>query len=177
MNAAGALPLALVAGLAPATPADVPTPPMEARSPLPLVWQGVGRVSVLCLVVTDRGVDSGPLHQRLCAAVATAARAGAPVPVEIVGVGDASLLAAETVTLLVHARVQQVADAPVMAFSIRPFRNRVDDAGVLFGAAPRSVSLADGAAVNTDLESAVRAALLETLPWQRQRDGARLLKR
>lgn len=129
-------------------------------------WQGVRQVSVLCLVTTDHGVDTGPLHDGLCRLVRDAAADGAPVPVSRVGVGDHTLLAADSLTLLVHASVEPVDGRRIMALTIRPFRVGGDDAGTTFGAAPRAVPLAGDGADQPALARAVRAMLAATLPWQ-----------
>lgn len=124
------------------------------------VWQDVTSIGVTCLVHTARGVDTGALHDRLCAAVAARAAKGAPVPVTAAAIGAAAL-APGRVTLLVHASVEQVRGADVMALTIRPFRNAAD-AGQFFGAAPRVVAAGDAAA----LDHAVASLLAQTLPWQ-----------
>ena len=41
----------------------------------PVLWQGVERIGLQCLVATPQGVDSGPLHARLCDSRARARRA------------------------------------------------------------------------------------------------------
>lgn len=123
-------------------------------------WRDVTAIGVTCLVNTPRGVDTGPLHARLCEAVRTHAAAGAPVPVDVTGVGGAAL-AAGRVTLLVHAAVTDVRGAPVIALSVRPYRN-TGDPGLFFAAAPRAVAAGDAAA----LDAAIRAMLAETLPWK-----------
>ena len=141
---------------------------------VPQQWQGVTRVSVACLVVTDRGVDAGTLHRALCRTVRDAASAEAPVPVAVVGVGDRSLLAADAVTLLVHASVDVIDGRRIMALAIRPFRAGRDDPGTTFGAAPRAIGLAPDGQDQPALARAVRAMLAATLPWQRAPAGHRL---
>ena len=145
-------------------PQAAPGPQPATTSPTPL-WQDVTALSVTCLVHTVHGVDTGALRDRVCAAVRAQAAKGAPVPVEVAAVGGAAL-APGRVTLLVHANVEPVGGAEIMALTIRAFRNAAD-AGQFFGARPRAVAAGDGAA----LERAVAALLEETLPWQ-ARDGA-----
>lgn len=132
---------------------------MPAASPAAL-WQGVTGVAVTCLVHTPRGVDTGALHRRLCAAVRARAARGAPVPVTAAALGGEAL-APGRVTLLVQAGLSTVRGAPVLALSIRPFRSMAE-AGQLFAAAPRAVPADDAAA----LDAAIAALLAETLPWQ-----------
>jgi len=140
--------------------------PAAAASTPPLIWQGVARIRILCLVKTGAGVDTGPLRDRICGRVAALARDGAPAPVSIVEPGDPSVLAADSITLLVHANVEPSAAGPLLALSVRPYR--ASDAGaLLFAAPPRAVPLADAGA----LESALRATLSETLPWRARPAG------
>ncbi|WP_394646658.1 hypothetical protein [uncultured Sphingomonas sp.] len=178
---AAASSLVLLATDAAARPAEAPQPaarpagtvqppaPVPAAAPS-LLWQDVTALGVACLVHTGNGVDHGALHDRLCAAVRAQAAKGAPVPVKVAA-PDAAALAPGQVTLLVHANVERVRGADVMALSVRPFRNAAD-AGQFFGAAPRVVAAGDAAA----LDRAVAALLAETLPWQAgpsQAGGAR----
>ncbi|KQN89816.1 hypothetical protein ASE95_16715 [Sphingomonas sp. Leaf231] len=169
--AAASSSLVLLAASAPplaASPAAMPGPASASPSDLAidppagpaLIWGDVASVGVTCLVHTARGIDSGALHDRLCAAVRTHAARNAPVPVVAAALGGEAL-AAGRVTLLVQATVAAVRGADVVALTIRPFRNAAD-AGQLFGAAPRVVAADDPAA----LDKAVAALLAETLPWQ-----------
>lgn len=174
--------LALIAGCsgaAVAGPAEVrpaprsPAPARPAAASVPLVWQGVGKVGVACLVNTDRGVDTGPLRSDLCDQVRSIAAAGAPVPVEIAAIGGGAL-APDTVTLLVHASVERIAGQRIMALSIRPFRND-GGGGVLFAAAPRAIALGDRATTTARLRDAATAMLADTLPWRSRPTAARAL--
>ena len=165
VRVAAASSLALLAVAADAQPAAPDQSPLAsgaqpaAASPAP-IWQDVTSLGVTCLVHTPRGVETGALHDRVCAAVRAQAAKGAPVPVEVAAIGGAAL-APGRVTLLVHANVERVGGAEVMALTLRPFRNAAG-AGQFFGARPRVVAAGDVAA----LDRAVAALLAETLPWQ-----------
>lgn len=144
------------------------TPTAAARAATPtLLWQGVARVQVLCLVRTEVGTDSGPLRDRLCGRVAALAGEGAPAPVTILAPGDPKVLAADSVTLLAHFNVERGPAGPLVALSLRPYRASAEAGGLLFAAAPRAVPLADSAA----LDSALSGALSETLPWRARPAG------
>lgn len=140
-----------------------------ANVPPPL-WQNVTGLGVLCLVSTDRGVDTGALHDRVCARARAITAAGAPVPVAARQLGDREILAPGTVTLMVHARATPADGRQLLALSIRPFRNDHSTQDMLFGAAPRAVLLGDDDAA---LDAAIAEALDETLPWREP--GARPL--
>ncbi len=150
------------AGASAATPAPAPAP--APASPASL-WQDLTALGVTCLVHTPRGVDTGALHDRLCAAVTRQAAKGAPVPVAAAALGGAAL-AQGRVTLLVQATVAPVNGADAIALTLRPFRNAMG-AGQFFAAAPRIVAAGDTAA----LDAAVAALLAETLPWQARHGG------
>jgi hypothetical protein len=68
--------------------------------------------------------------------------------------------------LLIHAAVQDSAQGRQLLFTIRPFRAGRDDSVVLFGAAPRAVTLSDAGASAPALDAALGAALSEMLPWR-----------
>lgn len=138
-------------------PAAPAAPPAANIAPL---WQDLTALGVTCLVHTPRGIDSGTLHDRLCAAVASRAAKGAPVPVAAAPLGSTTL-APGRVTLLVQATVAPVNGADAIALTIRPFRNATGS-GQFFAAAPRIVAAGDAAA----LDRAVAALLADTLPWQ-----------
>lgn len=150
---------ATLSSTAPSPTASPAALSMTAASPA-AIWQDVASVAVTCLVHTPRGVDTGALHRRLCAAVRAQAAKGAPVPVSVAAPGGEAL-APGRVTLLVQGGVSTVRGAPVLALSIRPFRNMAE-AGQMFAAAPRAVAPDDAAA----LDAAIAALLAETLPWQ-----------
>lgn len=135
--------------------------PVSAETP-PLLWQGVTRVGVVCLVNTDRGVDTGALHDRLCARVRALAAVGSPVPVSPVRIGDPAILSAGHVTLLVHASTGGTPAGKLMAVTIRPYRN-IEGPGLLFGAEPRVVSTT---ADDRALDAALAIPLAQILPWR-----------
>ena len=159
MRASAALAALIVcSGVPIATPANASTPA--------LIWQGVAKVNVLCLVQTEAGVDTGALHDRICNSVRNAAAAGSPAPVGIIAIGDPAVLSPDSVTLLVQASAR----SGLLAFTVRPYRN---NAPLLFTAAPRAVPLAASAGAAKELEGALGAALSETLPWLSRPAGAR----
>lgn len=135
--------------------------PANAETPT-LLWQGVTRVGVACLVNTDRGVDNGALHDRLCARVRALGSMGAPVPVTAVRIGDPSIMSAGQVTLLVHASTSGTPGGRMMAITIRPYRN-AESPNLLFGAEPRVVATA---ADDATLDAALTAPLSQLLPWR-----------
>lgn len=160
LRGAAALALLSAAGGVPA----VSGPAMAATQPL--MWQQVARARVLCLVSSDVPADHRALQDALCARVRAMAAEGAPVPVEPVGFGDPAVLEPDSVTLLVHASVQPDGDGRLLIFSIRPFRPARPDAAELFSAAPRAVRLSGPALPGPELDSALAAALGQSLPWK-----------
>ena len=132
-------------------------------------WRGVDRVSILCQVTSPNPtIPNDVVSKTLCQRVKALAERNAPVPVEIVGYGDQSLRAGDTVALLVQAAVAEAApDRPALILSIRTERSAsLDGGGTYFGAAPRLapiISAADGAA----WDGAIAASLSELLPWLR----------
>ena len=162
--AVSSLALLAMPGAAIADPAP-PQPRQTATAGLPALWRDIASVGVTCLIHTPRGVDTGVLHDQLCAAVRAQAARGAPVPVAAAAPGGAAL-APGRVTLLVQGGVSEVRGAAVLALSIRAYRNG-NEAGQLFAAPPRAVPLGDRAA----LEAAIRALLADTLPWQTAAQG------
>jgi hypothetical protein len=138
----------------------------EASTPAP-VWRDVAQVNVLCLVQGESGVVQGGLHDRLCKSVRDAAAAGSPAPVRIIALGDPAVLSADSVTLLTHASVER----GQIVLSIRPFRSATEQ--LLFSAPPRAVPLAGR---NSELQTAIAAALSETLPWLSRPAGSRPIR-
>ena len=138
----------------------VASPVASEAQQIPSIWRDVTSIGVTCLVQTPGGVDNGPVHARLCEAVRSRVAPGSPVPVQVVALSGESL-APGRVTLLVHASLTEIRGQPLIALSVRPFRN-ASDAGQFFGAPPRVVAADDDAA----LDAAIRAILAETLPWQ-----------
>jgi hypothetical protein len=145
------------------------TAPLAASTPAS-IWNDVARVNVLCLVQTEKGVDQGALHDRICISVRDAAAAGSPAPVGIIAPGDPAVLSPSSVTLLVQASAQR----GLLAFSIRPYR--ASNEALLFAAAPRAVPLAGPARPAQEFEAALGAALSETLPWLNRQAGARPIR-
>jgi hypothetical protein len=156
-----------IGALATAALATASSAPAESPSAL---WRGVARVGIVCLVNTDHGVDTGPLHDRLCARARVMTAAGAPVPVAAVNIGDPAIFAANHLTLLVHASTGGTPGGKMMAISIRPYRN-VENPGLLFGAEPRVV--ATGAS-DAALDAALAVPLTQLLPWRTA--GARRIR-
>ncbi len=134
--------------------------PCAAETPSPL-WSGVKRVGVVCLVNTDQGVDTGRLHDRLCARVRAIAAVGAPVPVARTEIGAPAMMSPDQLTLLVHASTGGTSGGRLMAISIRPFRGAAG-AGLLFGAEPRVVSTT---ATDAEFDAALSVPLRQLLPW------------
>ncbi len=138
--------------------------PADAATPLQ-IWQDVSRIGVQCVVRASAAAARSAVQSLLCARVRALAAAGAPAPVVAIDIGDPAILAQGTVTLLVHASAEPVPDGLLVAFTIRPFRAEVDQASVLYGAAPRAAAIANSGAANPALDAALEAALSETLPW------------
>jgi hypothetical protein len=141
----------------------------EASTPAH-IWRDVARVNVLCLVQSERGVEHGALHNRICNSVRDSAAAGSPAPVGIIAAGDPAVLSPDSVTLVVQASVR----SGLLAFSIRPYRNSNEP--MLFAAPPRALSLAGPQGRSSELEAALGAALSETLPWLSRPAGARPIR-
>lgn len=165
---------ALVAGSAmTGAPVRLPSPDLESSSP-PLIWRDLTRLNILCLVNTD-DADRKALEARLCERARTFAAPGAPVPLRVIPIGDPAVLTASEATLLVHASVQPGARGErLLAFSVRPFRVSAEQTTMLFGAAPRAVSLSAG---EGGLDRALGVALAEILPWRARPSGARPIPR
>jgi hypothetical protein len=136
-----------------------------------LKWRGADRVAILCQVTTTGPVviENSAVAQTLCARVKAIADKGAPVPVEVVGLGHAALQSGNTVALLVQASVAQGRpEEPSLLFTVRTDRTGgLEPAPAYFGTALRAApftSAADGAA----WDGALRVSLSEVLPWLRQ---------
>jgi hypothetical protein len=135
-----------------------------------LTWQGATKLQVLC-ILADYSKHRLERQQALCERIRTLASEGSPLPVELISAGDPAVLAADAATLLVHASVEGDRDPPVLAFSLRVHRVAALAESPLFGAAPRAVALADTAA----LDAALQSALSQTLPWLFRPSGPRPL--
>ena len=153
--------------------ASVTAVPAEAATQ-PLIWQQAGALRILCVVApppagSDVRAAQGDLEKELCDIVRALAADGAPVPVSKIGFGDPAVLEPGTVTLLVHASVQDDGGQRLVALDVRPFRPGGDHNAILFGAAPRAFRLPASGPGGAKLEAAVAAALAETLPWRQRR--------
>lgn len=157
-----ALPLLLTsAGALTAAAAATPDP----------AFRGAERLVILCDVRLDR-----PGHEivarDLCGRIKLIVEQDAPMPVEVVNIGEFARAPDGTVGLLTHASVSpasSIADGAkgeLMSFSMRTMRTGAfagDPA--YFGAAPRVARYTPDSAGGQDLEQALRAALTEVLPW------------
>jgi hypothetical protein len=155
----------LLAGAAPVNVA-----PVQPSTP-PLMWQQAGPVRILCLVGPATRPDARTLQEEICDSVRALAADGAPVEVSRVGFGDPAVLEPGTVTLLVHASVQDDGKQRLVALDVRPFRPGGDHNAILFGAAPRAVRIPGSGPGGDKLEAALAAALAETLPWRQGRSS------
>ena len=138
--------------------------PAAAATPS-LLWANARSLVVICLVQSATTPDAAAVQQSLCTRVSDLAGRGSPFPVKVVEAGDPALVAADTVALLIHASVERTTRGRVVAFTLRPHRASDGDE-ILFGTSPRAVEL-----VSPDpdraLDSALREALSDILPWQR----------
>lgn len=139
--------------------------PAAASTP-PLSWQQLSKLHILCLVGTDRFGEREAIEPVLCDRIRALAAEKAPMPVEPIAFGDPALIDPANATLLVHAAVQQHGDQRLLVFSMRPYRAGGAETDVIFGGAPRAVTLSDTGASSPALDAALRAALSDTLPWQ-----------
>lgn len=160
LRARAALVLLAACGAAP-----LPAVPAEASTPS-LLWADARRVTVNCLVQSHTVRDAQAFETALCARVRGLAGRAAPFPVTQVHAGDPALIAADTVTLLVHASVERTPRGRVVAFTIRPHRASGGETDALYGTAPRAVEMASGAP-SAVLDKSLGEALAELLPWQR----------
>lgn len=150
------------------------TTPATAATPT-FIWTGVNRVNLLCNVAGAPGLDYIGTAAELCREVEKLARKGSPVPVRVIPIGDPDVLAADAVTLLVHASVTPQARGRLLAFAIRPYRPAAEQASVLFGAAPRAAVISSDRVTSAALRAALEGALNETLPWRARAPGAQPL--
>ncbi len=149
---------ALVAGLATGA-----LPGTAVSSTPSLMWAGARNVAVHCLVRSMTTRNPVEFERALCDRVRSLASARSRMPVKIVEAGDPALIRGDTVVLLVHASVEQVADGRMIAFAIRPYRPSGGDAEVYFGAAPRAL-VTRGALTSPALDTQILAAVSEILP-------------
>jgi len=160
-----ALVLLCASGAAPAT--------AEASTPS-LMWRDLRAVNVQCLVQASK-LNTKDLEAALCERIRAIAAEGAPVPIKRVTFGDPAILAAGTVTLLVHASVEPSGDRLALNFAIRPIRPSSPDSEVYFGTAPKLALLAGARDLGPSIDSALSSALAELLPWKLQRSEIRVL--
>ena len=132
----------------------------------PLAFAGSKRLHILCNVAGGPGIDPAPLSAQLCGEVKRLAAKGAPLPVDIITLGDPAVLGADAVTLLVHASITHSGDSRLLAFTMRPYRTSDEQAAVLFGAAPRAVALKGKGISGPAVAAAIDAALAEAVPWR-----------
>lgn len=124
---------------------------------VPRVYENVTRLQILCAVQSDRGIDYAGEAQ-LCEMIRSVAADGSPVDVAIIAAGDPKVLAANALTLIVHAG----REGDALAVSIRPYRVSNGSSDVLFGARPFIVPVADPDLIR----SRTAVALDEILPWR-----------
>ena len=129
---------------------------------LPLAYQDIERIQVLCLLKIDGMVAAPAEADRLCAKIASGAEEGIELPVSTIPIGDPQVVGANRLTLLVHGSVTTDAGARNLAMTIRPYRADADGSAILFGATPRIVDFDNESA----LDVAIGASLDEVLPWR-----------
>lgn len=137
-----------------------------AASSTPLAFAGAKQLHILCNVTGDPGMDQAALSRQLCEQVRRAATPLSPLAVDVITLGDPAVLAADAVTLLVHASVSRRGSDRLLAFTIRPYRVSDQQAAVLFGAAPRAVAISANDVAGPAVRSAIGLALAEALPWR-----------
>jgi hypothetical protein len=155
--------------------AGLATMPAAQASTPSLMWRDLRAVGVQCLVQTSSRLNTKALEAALCERILAIAAEGAPVPLKRVNPGDPAILAAGTVTLLVHASVEPAGDRLALSFAIRPIRPSSPGSEVYFGTAPRTAGLAGAADPGSSLDSPLISALAELLPWKLQRPEIRVL--
>lgn len=159
-----------------ATTAAVNAAGTPASAAMPsLMWRDLKAVGVQCLVQNSTNLNTQAFEAALCKRVLTMVSDGAAVPVKRVSFGDPAILAAGTVTLLVHASVESAGEGVTLHFAIRPIRPSSPDAEIYFGTAPRMAKLAGGAELGQSLDSPLSSALAELLPWKRVRGDIRII--
>ena len=140
----------------------------DAASTPPLVWNGANTLLIFC-VLSDSSGQRLERQAALCERVRSLAAKESPYPIEVIAAGDPAMLAPTAATLLVHASVERGPAEPLLAFSLRVYRRSADADSPLFGAAPRAVPVRDTVALDT----ALAAALAETLPWLARPEAAK----
>jgi len=138
--------------------------PSATETP-PLIWRDIAEIRILCLVSTDRGVDRGSIHDRICARARDIAAQGASAPVRVIDSVDPATLAPDSLTLMIHVSIEAAEGGRLAALSVRPFRNTGSEGALLFAAAPRAAFLSASQDEADALDRTLTAALSETLPW------------
>lgn len=138
----------------------------SAATPDP-AFRAAERLTLLCQVRLDR-LGHEAVAADLCGRIKLIAEQGAPIPVEIIDLGELARASDGAVALLVHASVAPASSvAEGAGGELMTFTMRTLPTGALaaepawFGAAPRVVRHADAVA----LDDALRASLSEVLPW------------
>ncbi len=136
---------------------------------VPLAFQGVERVQVLCLVQGENGVAPAAERDILCDTIVEEATRASPVPVAAIMLGDPQVLAPASLTILAHGSITGARDQRLLALAMRPYSVTAGQSDILFGAPPQVVRLGDKAA----LQAAVGEALNHILPWRQGQAAAR----
>ncbi len=156
----------LIAGLTMVT-----LPGIAVSSTPSLMWTGARNVAVHCLVHSTTTPNPVEFERALCGRVRFLASGRSGLPVRVVEAGDPAFIRSDTVILLVHASVEQVADGRMIAFAIRPYRPSGGDAEVYFGAAPRAL-VTRGALTGPALDTQILAAVSDILPLHNPSAGS-----
>lgn len=142
--------------------ADVVTAATVQPDGLPaLSEQGIARVVILCLVV-DQTSRRMAIQNRLSRQFQRIAAQRAPVGIAAIGFGDPTLLARDTLGVLVHAAVQRTNTGDSLIISARPYRSD-PLRSQFFGATPVSIPVDRNGAVP---DAAIAALLDQILPWR-----------
>ena len=143
--------------------------PASGASAMPsLVWSGAKQLGISCLAQSSTSGNPAVFEAALCGQVTLLASQRASMPVKQVRPGDPLFVSPDAVILLVHASIERSTGGQTVAFTIRPYRASGGEAEVFFGTAPRVVAIGDGTDADSTqrLESSLRSALAEILPWQ-----------
>ena len=130
-----------------------------------LFWEGANRLAIVCDVSPSAEAASIALAAEMCGAVQRIAKGDAPIPVQIMSVGDPVLIAPGTVILLVHGSIEPAPGGRLLTYVIRPHRVSTPNE-ILFGAAPRAVMIGHSRVNHQALSAALESTLAEVLPWR-----------
>ncbi|NTZ42981.1 hypothetical protein G7A66_07745 [Altererythrobacter sp. SALINAS58] len=136
---------------------------------VPLAFQGVERLQVLCLLQGENGVAPPVERDRLCDAVVSEASRASPVPVTAIALGDPQVLAPGSLTILTHGSIAGDGGERVLVLAMRPYRVTGGQSDILFGAPPQVIRFDDDPA----RKAAIGKALDELLPWCRGETAAK----